>query len=101
MKITDFNPIGCFVVADDEVWQVTGYFDCALYECVEYFCERTDPETGSVKRRSVFEAYEEMLVMFQSKELAEQSRDDLRTGRIPSLIEHLIHRFDEALEVMY
>jgi len=101
MKITDFNPIGCFVVTEDEVWQIVGFFDCALYESVEYFCERIDPETGTVERTSVFEDYEEMLVMFPSRELAENSRADLRTGRIPSLIEHLIHSLDDELEVMY
>jgi len=101
MKITDFNPIGCFVVADDEVWQIVGFFDCALYESVEYFCERTDPETGIVERTSVFEDYEEMLVMYPSRDKAEQSREDLRIGRMRSHIEHLIHSLDDELEVMY
>ena len=99
MKSQDFNPIGCYVVAESKVWEVTGFFDCSMLECVEYFCQRSSEKNGAIERTSVFEDYEENLVLFRTWEQAEESLRSLKAGRFPSFIENMIPIFDDEMEV--
>ena len=99
MKSKDFNPIGCYVVAENKVWEVTGFFDCAILECVEYFCQRSSEKNGMIERTSVFEDYEENLVLFPTWEQAEESLRSLKAGRFSSFIEHLYEPFGGEMEV--
>jgi hypothetical protein len=99
MKLKNLNPIGCYVVTDDEVWSITGFFDNSMIECVEYFCEREDQSTGSVERKSVYEDYQENLMLFSTWEQAELCRLNLKIGKLETFLNDFSDTFDEVREV--
>jgi|WetSurMetagenome_2_1015567.scaffolds.fasta_scaffold1452390_1 hypothetical protein len=98
MKLKNLNPIGCFIVDDEQIWKVRGFFDNSMIECVEYFCEREE-ETGSVERKSIYEDYQENLMLFSTWEQAELCRLNLKIGKLESFIDDLSDTFDEVREV--
>jgi hypothetical protein len=94
----NLNPIGCFTVTDDEVWKVIGFLDNFLLECVEYLCEREDPNTGLVERKTLYEDYEENIMFFSTWEQAELCRMNLRMGNLESFLQQLSDTCDEVRE---
>ena len=99
MKLKNLNPIGCFIIDDEQIWKVRGYFDNAVTACVEYFCERQDPMTDVVECKSVFEDYQENLMLFATWEQAELCRLSLKIDKLESFVNDFSDTFDEVREV--